>query len=110
MNTRQKYGIGLAVAAILVSLLSGCVVVPADPYYVGAPVAVAPPPPRVEVIGVPPVAGYIWINGYWDWDNGQHVWRPGQWEAPRRGHRWVPHRWEQDGSHWRSYRGYWEKQ
>ena len=73
-------------------------------------VAVAPPPLPYEYPGYPPHADYVWINGYWNWSNVRYVWVPGRWDAPRPGYYWVPHRWEQDGSHWRSHRGYWEKQ
>ena len=27
----------------------------------------APPPPRVEVYGVAPGPGVVWIGGYWRW-------------------------------------------
>lgn len=101
----------VAAAAVVSVALSACVVAPAPvagPYY-GEPVVVAPPPPRVEYVGPPPVAGYIWINGYWNWSGGRHVWVPGRWEAPRPGHVWVPHRWENDGRHWRQQGGYWSE-
>jgi hypothetical protein len=110
MNTRHKLGIGIPLTAILVFMLNGCVVAPTDPYYSGSQVVmVPPPPPRVEVYGAPPIAGYIWISGYWDWSNGQHIWRPGQWVPPRHGHRWTPHRWTQEGSQWRLHPGNWER-
>ena len=85
-------------AAILVaSVLGACVVSPA-PYYGGGPyVAVAPPPAQVEVLGVPPVPGYIWLGGYWGWNGGRHEWVPGRWEAPRPGYRYVPHAWVHEG-------------
>jgi hypothetical protein len=94
--------------AALCVLMSGCVVAPVErPYYRG-PVMVAPPPPRVEVIGPPPVVGHVWINGYWGWSGGRHEWVPGRWEAPRPGYVWAPHRWERDGEHWRQAGGHWE--
>ncbi len=110
MNTRQKIGIGLPLAAALVFLLNGCVVAPADPYYtIGAQVMVPPPQPRVEVYGAPPVSGYVWVSGYWDWQDGRHAWRPGRWVPPRHGHHWVPHRWVKEGSHWRHNPGHWQQ-
>ena len=102
----------MRVVPILVAtglLLGGCVVAPVpggSPYY-GEPVVMAPPAPRVEYVGAPPVAGYVWIGGFWNWLGGRHVWVPGRWEAPRHGHAWVPHRWERDGNHWRQQGGYW---
>ena len=81
---KQLCAVGAVLAA---ALLSGCVVAPipsAGPYY-GEPVAVAPPPLQVEYPGPSPVAGYVWIGGYWNWYGGRHVWVPGRWDAPRRG-------------------------
>ena len=94
-------------------LLSGCVVAPYPEYsspapYYGEAVMVAPPPLRIERPGPPPVAGYVWIGGYWNWVGGRHDWVSGRWEAPREGHRWVPHQWVQEGQHWRRSEGHWE--
>lgn len=110
MHAKRWISTAVATSALASLLLAGCVVVPASqPYYVGEPVLVAPPAPRVEVIGVAPVAGYIWIGGYWSWTSGRHQWAPGYWTAPRPGHRWVPHRWEREGSRWREHGGRWER-
>lgn len=97
----------ILVAAAALSL-SACVVAPTPRYY-GEPVVVGPPPPRVEVVGVAPAPGYVWIGGYWGWAGGRHEWVPGRWEAPRPGYRWVPHRWDHDGPGWRERHGYWER-
>lgn len=95
-----------ALAAAL--LLAGCVVTP-EPYsYYDGPVYVDPPPPRVEYPGYAPVAGYVWIGGYWNWSGHRHEWVPGRWDSPRHGHRWVEPRWERDGRHWRQRPGRWE--
>jgi hypothetical protein len=99
-------GAALGLAALA---LTGCVVVPARPYYEGPVVAVAPPPPQAEVYGAAPVAGYIWIGGFWNWVGGRHVWVGGHWEAPRPGYRWAPHRWEPVGNGWRLNPGHWER-
>src|SRR4029077_6672436 len=61
-----------AVACLACAALAGCVVAPARPYYGSEVVAVAPPPPREEFIGVAPAPGYIWIGGYWGWTGGRH--------------------------------------
>lgn len=107
----NKPGLVAAVVAATVSL-SACVVAPVPargPYY-GESVVVAPPPPRVEYVGAPPVYGYVWIGGYWNWSSGRHVWVPGRWAPPRHGHVWVPHRWQQDGRNWRQDGGYWRQE
>ncbi len=110
MKTNRSTRIALLAAAMASLALTGCVVAPAaPPYYAGEPVMVAPPPPRIEVIGVAPYPGHIWIGGYWGWRGGRHDWVPGRWEAPRHGHRWVPHRWEKSGPHWREHGGRWER-
>jgi hypothetical protein len=95
-----------AAAALL--LASGCVVYPVDqPYYTGEVVGVAPPPPQVEYVGVPPVTGYIWLGGYWGWRGGRHEWVPGRWSAPRPGYHWVPPAWHRQGPGWRFRPGRW---
>lgn len=105
MKNRILYAL-LAATAIT----GGCAVIPANsgPYY-GEPVIVAPPPPRHEYVGRPPVVGYVWIGGYWSWTGRRHEWVPGRWEAPRRGYYWAPHRWYQDGNRWRQEPGRWER-
>ena len=103
------------------AFVSGCVVAPA-PYryhpavvvYPDSPPATvvaysAPPPPQVEVIGQPPVQGYIWISGVWLWEGGRHVWHSGHWNAPRPGYVWVPHRWHQEGNEWHMDGGHWNR-
>ncbi len=66
----------LLICGFLFLILSGCVVV--ERRYIVAP---APPPERVEVIGVSPYPDVIWINGRWDWDGRGHRyhWREGYW-------------------------------
>lgn len=114
MNLRAKRPASLLWPAFLVA---GCVVTPvprygySDYYDYHESLIVAPPPPRVEYIGPPPVTGQIWIGGYWNWveRDRRHAWVPGYWSAPRAGHRWVPHRWERRGDKWREHRGRWER-
>ena len=95
------------------TLLGGCVVrgsvgVAVPHVYVGV-VAAPPPPPQVEVIGVAPQPGYVWIGGYWNWYNGRHVWVPGRWEAGRPGYHWVAHTWVHEGGGWRLHEGHWAR-
>ncbi len=109
MNTRHNSRAARLAGVMLSLALTGCVVAPAAQPYYGEPVMVAPPPPRVEIVGVAPYPGYIWIGGYWGWQGGRHAWVPGRWEAPRHGHHYVPHQWEPHGSHWRERPGYWQR-
>lgn len=101
---------GALLAVALGAALAGCVVAPARPVYADGPVvAVAPPPPQGEIVGVAPVAGQIWIGGYWGWNGGRHVWVPGRWDAPRPGYGWHPHAWVREGGGWRQQPGYWRR-
>lgn len=110
METKRRPRLALIGAALASLTLTGCVVAPSPPHHVYyEPVMVAPPPPRVEVIGVAPYPGYVWIGGYWTWHahSHRHHWVPGRWEAPRPGHYWEPHRWERQGEGWRERPGQW---
>jgi len=102
-NVRLAAGMCLAVA------LAGCVVVPDQRHYVDGVVMVAPPVPRVEVIGVPPATGYVWIGGYWNWTGERHEWVAGRWAPPHPGHYWVAPQWVRQGDGWRMKRGHWER-
>lgn len=102
--------IKLSLCALLMAAgLTGCVVAPVHRPYYAEPVVVAPPAPRVEYYGSPPVTGQIWIGGFWNWVGNRHEWVPGHWEAPRPGYRWVPHRWTPEGDRWRLQGGHWEE-
>lgn len=69
--------------------LSGCAVVPERDYgyadddrdYARNTVIVTPAP-RIEYRGYPPVANYIWIDGYWNRIGRQHDWVSGYWAPP----------------------------
>lgn len=104
----KKRTMVLASLMAVTALLGGCASTGTYGTY-SETVYVAPPPPRVEYMGPPPVVGHIWITGYWNWGGGRYVWVPGRWEAPRHGQQWVAPRWERDGDRWRQHGGYWEK-
>ncbi len=90
-------------------LMAGCVVAPDQRHDPGGVVMVAPPPPREEAIGAPPVAGYVWLPGYWGWVGDRHEWVPGRWAEPRPGMHWAAHRWVRQGDGWRLREGHWER-
>lgn len=72
----------LAIAApVLASALSGCIVVPPRHYHGGGGGYGAG---YGESYGPPPVQGYIWIDGYWDWRGGRRQWVEPHWGPPRR--------------------------
>ncbi len=103
----------MAPVLVLSALLTACVVVPVGRHRGGGEVvgtvAYEPPAPRIEVVGVAPSAGYVWIGGNWRWGGNGHVWVPGRWEAGRPGYRWEPHRWEREGHGWREVPGRWSR-
>lgn len=101
----------LSAILALSASFTGCVVVPAPPHrvYVGGVVRIAPPPVRVEIRGVAPGPGFVWIDGYWTWEGGRHVWIGGRWEAPRPGYYWRPHRWHHERDGWYLEEGHWDR-
>ena len=109
MNQPRSIFAASVLAAAVAVALPGCVVVPDQGHYVGGVVMVAPPAPRVEVIGVAPNPGYVWIGGYWNWVGGRHVWVGGRWDHGRPGYHWVPHTWERSGGGWRMHQGHWAR-
>ncbi len=69
--------------------LGGCAVIPADDYgydddhYYERETVIVRPPPRIEYRGLPPAAGYLWIDGYWNRAGPRPHWVPGYWSPPR---------------------------
>lgn len=92
---------------LLTATLSACVVAPAPGYAVVS--YTAPPPVRVETIGVAPAPGYFWVGGAWFWEGGRYAWHPGRWEAPRPGYHWVAHEWRPVGNTWHMTPGHWAR-
>lgn len=98
------------ISAFLIAFISvGCAIAPDQRHDAGGVVMVAPPPPREELIGAPPVAGDVWLNGYWAWVGDRHEWVAGHWEAARAGRHWVADKWVRQGDGWRLKRGHWER-
>jgi WXXGXW repeat (2 copies) len=95
---------GAALVAAALGAASGCAMTSGGFY-----VALAPPPPIVEVRAVAPGAGFVWVPGYYRWDGGSYLWMRGRWERPPRpGARWEPGRWERHGNRgWRYRDGRW---
>ena len=98
-------------AFVLVIGLGGCVVVPAEPHghADGPVVAVAPPAPQVEVIGIAPGPGYFWVGGWWTWSGNRYIWRPGHWALQRPGQRWSAHAWHRGPGGWYARPGHWRR-
>ncbi len=98
--------IRLILFILLVSLASGCAIVPTGPQHRDV-IIVAPPQPRAEHPGYPPRAGDVWLPGYWTWSGHNHIWFAGRWSAARPGYSWVGPRWVQDGRYWQMHKGHW---
>ncbi len=109
MQDSRRWNVRVGVALLASTLLAGCAVMPDQSHYAGGVVMVAPPAPREEAIGTPPVEGYVWLGGYWDWVGNRHEWIPGHWAPPRPGRRWVPHAWVRQGDGWVLKPGHWER-
>ncbi len=68
-----------------------------------------PPPPQREVIIAAPSPAYVWVPGYWNWQN-RWIWMPGQWVMPPKpGFRWIGHQWlpHESGNGYRMQHGGW---
>jgi hypothetical protein len=111
VNSLRGMKAGMGAVLVACALLGGCIVTPAPGYYGGggAVVTVAPPAPQVEVVGVAPYPGYVWMGGYWNWVGGQHVWVAGHWHEGRPGYHWVPHQWVAARGGWRMAPGHWAR-
>jgi len=73
-------------------------------------VSFAPPPLPVYEQPLCPGDGYIWVPGYWAWDDGfgDYYWVPGTWVlAPEVGFLWTPPYWGWSDGGWVFYDGYW---
>jgi len=72
-------------------------------------VSVGIPPPALPVYVQPPcpAPGYIWMPGYWAWDDG-YYWVPGTWVvAPAVGLLWTPGYWGWVNGAYLWHAGYW---
>lgn len=96
----------LSLVLVLASfpLLTGCPPAPAGVVYAD----VQPPAPEVDVVGVAPGPGYVWIAGHHVWRSGHYVWLGGRFELPPRGHsRWVAGHWQRSRRGWYFVEGHW---
>ena len=69
-------------------------------------IEIAPPPVREEIVPAPR-HGYVWAQGYWNWNGHRHVWVAGHWVRARRGYHWIAPHWEQRGPRWHYEPGIW---
>ena len=70
---------------------------------------IAPPPIPTYAQPMPPADGYIWIPGYWAYDQySGYYWVPGYWTMPPSiGMLWTPGYWGFNNGLYAWHRGYW---
>jgi len=68
----------------------------------------APPAVRYEAVPAPR-SGYVWSNGYWNYNGTQHVWTPGDWQASRPGYTYSQPRWVENDGRWRYQASRWDR-
>jgi len=96
---------------ILILAVSGLMVKRADAqvFSVGVAIHVGPPVIPVYTQPVCPVDGYLWVPGYWAYDDEYgYYWVPGYWaEPPEVGFLWTPGYWGYAGGVYSWHAGYW---
>lgn len=76
-------------------------------------VNIAPPPLPFYEQPVIPAEGYLWVPGYWAWDevDADYYWVPGTWvEPPQRELLWTPAWWGWEDGRYVFYPGYWGRE
>jgi len=66
------------------------------------------PEPIPEYRPMPPGAGYMWVDGYWDWTGYDWTWSSGYWAQERVGYAYVAPRYVYVEGRPVYYRGYWQ--
>ncbi len=92
----KKYYLSLLIVASMI-VFSGC----AAGYVSSQPADV------VDVQGVAPGPGYVWIGGDWVWSGGAYVWHAGHWGRGRGGRAWTGGHWEHGARGYRWHGGHW---
>jgi hypothetical protein len=76
-------------------------------------IRVGPPKARIEVRTPTPVAGSVWIPGYYVYNGGRsdYDWTPGRWQVPPAPKQvWIAPRYRRNGNHYDYYEGSWKQQ
>ncbi len=99
MTIRRLIAVPLLLAAVAV-VAAGCVA--------ALWVPLGPPDDQLEVRGLMPAPGYVWIDGNWAW-RSRWVWTPGRWVRPPRANAvWQRGRWQHEQRGWRWQEGRWQ--
>lgn len=107
---RKLYSLTLTIFLSLGFLVG--ITAPANAFF-GFSISVGYAPPPLPIYYQPPCPGYgyIWVPGYWAWDDDDddYYWVPGTWVLPPRiGFYWTPAYWAyDDDGDYVFYPGYW---
>jgi len=105
-------------SSTLVLMLSGCSIAALSTQAyaqvsIGVSVNTAPPPLPLYEQPPLPGEGFIWVPGYWAWDQPQadYFWVPATWvQPPETNLLWTPGYWGWNNGSFVFYRGYWAPQ
>jgi hypothetical protein len=68
-----------------------------------------PPEPLYEEVTVSPGYGYVWIDGYWNWNGYDWAWSTGRWVRERSGYIYVAPYYDHVGGRYVYRGGYWSR-
>jgi len=102
-GVNRGYGYGYAQAGYQGDVMVGN----PSPYYVSS----MPPEALYETMTTSPGYGYVWIDGYWNWNGYEWVWVSGRWVTEQQGYVYVQpyYDWADDGRYV-YYPGHWSHQ
>lgn len=81
-----------------------------DEVYDDVYIAEPPPPLIVETCPPCPNETFVWVGGFWFWNNNHYVWRKGRWAPPPPHHGyWYPPEYRKYKHGYRYQPGYWDK-
>ena len=101
-GVNRGYGYGYAQAGTQGGIMVGT----PPPYYVNS----MPPEPLYETMTSSPGYGYVWIDGYWNWNGYEWVWANGHWVTEQTGYVYVQpyYDWDDTGRNV-YYPGHWSR-
>jgi hypothetical protein len=105
-------------SSTLALMLSGCSIAAISTLAyaqssISVSVNIAPPPLPIYEQPPLPGEGFIWVPGYWAWDQSQtdYFWVPATWvQAPQPNLLWTPGYWGWNNGSYIFYAGYWAAQ
>jgi hypothetical protein len=107
MHILRSSALALLLSASSIAALSAAAHAQAS---ISISVNIAPPPLPVYEQPPIPAEGYLWVPGYWSWDQSEDdfYWVPGTWvEAPQPDLLWTPGYWGWNDGAYVFYSGYW---